>query len=100
METDSTYTFDEEEFESEFDYLQKLIIYRVANYFHPGRIKGPPPDIFKIKEWQLPLIKFILKYHLSGAEAAILLIGIVSHIKPNLFDESIESKMPPQYPQK
>jgi AAA+ superfamily predicted ATPase len=101
MEDNDNYVYsEEEEPQSEFDYLEKLIMYRVENYFHPGRKKEAPPDIFKIKKWHLPLINFIMQHRLSAEEAAILLIAIVPHVKPNLFDEAIESRMPPQDPQK
>ena len=100
METENVYEFEEGVTESEFDFLQQLIMYRVGNYFHPGKNSEGAPDIFKIKKWHLPLIKFIMENHLSEEEAAILLIGIVPHVRPNLFDLAIESKMPPQDPQK
>ena len=99
-ENDTIIYTDEDEIQSEFDYLHRLIKYRVESYFHPERRIGGPPDIFKIKKWHLPIIKFIMQHRLSAEEATILLIGIVPHVRPNLFDEAIESKMTTQDPQK
>ena len=101
MEDNEQYIYiDEAESESEFDYLQQLIKYRVENYFSAGKKTALPPDIFKIKKWELPMINFIVQNRLSAEEAAVLLIALVPHVKPNLFDEAIESKMPAQDQQK
>ena len=87
-----------EEFEDdmppEFSYLEQLIYYRLDKYFPSpdGNIKFPRLPAFK--NWRLPLSDFIIKNNLNDDEAVVLLIGIIPHIQPELFDRMIESKLP------
>jgi hypothetical protein len=83
----------------ELDYLQSLIRYRLALEFHPASaVREPlmPP----YEEWGLPLGAFIRDYprHNKGEvlgpdEARLLLIALVHHIQPDLFDQVIDSML-------
>jgi hypothetical protein len=81
----------------ELQYLVQLIRYRMAMEFH--RTFGitepvmPPYD-----HWSLPIGKFISDYNLenkpfSPDEARLLLIGLVHHVQPDLFDHAIDSML-------
>ncbi|HEY4289312.1 MAG TPA: ATP-binding protein [Puia sp.] len=52
------------------------------------------PAIPALSEWQLPLAQFVAANKLNAIEATLLLIGLVPHFQPDLFDQTIESKIP------
>jgi len=81
----------------ELQYLVQLIRYRMALEFHstPGSAEPvmPPYD-----HWDLPIGKFISDYNLenkplSPDEGRLLLIGLVHHVQPDLFDHAIDSML-------
>ena len=94
MNTDTAPIEFEDDMPPEFSYLEQLIYYRLDKYFPSpdGNIKFPRMPEFK--NWRLPLADFIIKNNLSNDEAVVLLIGIIPHIQPELFDRMIESKLP------
>ena len=82
----------------ELEYLEKLIQYRLALEFHTASpLKEPalPP----YEQWDLPLGDFIKEYSRHNAEALgpdearLLLIALVHHVQPDLFDRAIESML-------
>jgi len=83
----------------ELDYLQDLIRYRLALEFHP---LSPivEPEMPDYGEWVLPLGAFIRDYPqynngeaLGPDEGRLLLIALVHHIRPDLFDQVIDSML-------
>jgi DNA polymerase III delta prime subunit len=77
---------------NEFQYLEKLIIFRLNNYFFTEQ-DNIEPTIPNLDKWQLPLANFIHKNKLTQDEAIVLLIALVPHIIPGLFDKAIDSKI-------
>jgi hypothetical protein len=80
----------------ELQYLVQLIRYRVALEFH--RTAGVEPVMPPYDHWNLPIGKFISDYNLenqplSPDEARLLLIGLVHHVQPDLFDHAIDSML-------
>ncbi|MEO6613408.1 MAG: ATP-binding protein [Chitinophagaceae bacterium] len=84
----------------EFDYLENLICYRLSmdlpqagrrhEYGHPGEL---PP----VKTWRLPFEKFLDKMKdtvVTDDELTLLLIAIVPHVQPDLFDRVIDRMLP------
>lgn len=73
----------------ELQYLDKLIRFRLGKYFGEGSTASEPemPDL---QYWQLPMKDFIRDHSLSRIEALALLIAIVPHVQPDLFDAAIE----------
>lgn len=76
----------------EFQYLGQLIKSRLAAAL--GQKPEPEPTFPSITTWQLPLAKFITENQLNEKESTLLLIGLAPHFQPDLFDTSIESKLP------
>ena len=78
--------------QEEFQYLEKLIIYRLNNYFftEQDNIEPAIPDLDK---WQLPIADFIRKNNLTHSEAIVLLVALAPHIIPGLFDKAIDYKI-------
>jgi len=76
----------------EFKYIEDLIIYRLNKYFS-AEGDNIDPVFPGLEKWQLPLSKFIMDNNLSDKEAALLLIGIIPHIQPDLFDRAIDRKV-------
>lgn len=76
----------------EFQYLEKLIIYRLNNYFftEQDNIEPTIPDLDK---WQLPTADFIKKNSLTHSEAIVILVALAPHIIPGLFDKAIDYKI-------
>jgi len=76
----------------EFKYIEDLIIFRLNKYFSSDGDNFEPvfPDLNK---WRLHLPKFIIKNNLTNNEATLLLIGILPHIQPDLFDRAIKHKI-------
>ena len=95
----------------EFDYLQNLIAYRLHNHFpdkkddadHNSTSFDPVNDFPSLNKWHLPWQKFADDNNLSQKdenghykkqdELTLLLIGIIPHIKPDLFDKVIAEKI-------
>ena len=69
--------------QEEFQYLEKLIIYRLNNYFftEQDNIEPAIPDLDK---WQLPIADFIRKNNLTHSEAIVLLVALAPHIIPEI----------------
>ena len=85
-DTNSTYLYEE------FQYLEKLIIYRLNNYFftEQDNIEPTIPDLDK---WQLPIADFIKTNNLTHSEAIVILIALAPHIIPGLIDKAIDYKI-------
>jgi hypothetical protein len=69
----------------EFVYLEKLISYRLGLGHHPEF-----PDV---KHWSLPVKKYVVDNGLDADAATLLLIGLVPHAFPELFDQAIQEKI-------
>ena len=77
----------------EFIYLKDLIRFRIERVLHPRAYATEPP-MPPCHDWQLPLGQFILDYNrantpLTANEARLLLIALVDHVQPDLFDHAI-----------
>jgi hypothetical protein len=74
----------------EFEYLKRLIEYRLNN--SSGKDIPAMPDV---QTWDLPVKNFILKNNLSSDQfdATLLLIGLAPHAVPHLFDNSFQEKI-------
>jgi hypothetical protein len=79
----------------EFQYLQDLIRFRIAEVLYPGvsRREPPMPDP---ATWELPIAEFIKTYDAKNKpftkdEVRLLLLALVHHVQPDLFDHSIAS---------
>jgi hypothetical protein len=74
----------------EFDYLTRLIDYRLNN---PSGQQIP--DMPDIKKWRLPVKKFIKDHALDKDRdsCTLLLIGLAPHAVPQLFDRAIQDKL-------
>ena len=77
---------------TEFDYLEQLIVYRLNKYF-PSDNFVVPPEIPAFDKWFKYLSQFIGKNNLNEDEATLLLIAFTPHVKPDLYDKAIESKL-------
>lgn len=79
-------------------YLKDLIRYRLGLEFRPPSILVEPP-MPTYDTWDLPLGGFIQDYSkhnpelLGPDEARLLLIALVHHIQPDLFDQAIDSML-------
>jgi hypothetical protein len=81
----------------ELQYLVQLIRYRMATEFHRTS-ELPEPALPPYDQWSLPIGQFITNYNLSHQpftpdETRLLLIGLVHHVQPDLFDHSIDSML-------
>ena len=76
----------------EFKYIDNLITFRLNRYFflEADKVKPPFPHL---DTWELPLAKFIKKNKLTEDESVLLLVGLIPHIQPGLFDKVIERKI-------
>lgn len=77
----------------ELQYLEQLIRFGLRKYF-PSDEFIAEPAIPPLDQWQLPLANFIWSNQLTIEEAILLLIGLVPHVQPDLFDTAIESVLP------
>jgi AAA+ superfamily predicted ATPase len=87
--------FNENEFNimiPEFQYLEQFIRYRLHTYFPSGE-NETEPAIPPLNNWQLPVRDFISRYQLNIHEAVLLLTCLSPHIQPDLFDNTIQSKI-------
>jgi len=82
----------------EFRYLERLIRYRLNEYY-PSKDAVKKPRMPKINTWSLKLSEDIRQYIESGEndnyedKAALLLITIAPHLRPNMFDQIIQQKI-------
>jgi hypothetical protein len=82
---------------AEFRYLDDLIRYRMDLAFDPGSNKAEPP-MPSYQEWDLPIGKYLMEYNKANTpwtpdEARLMLIALVHHVQPDLFDHSIDSTL-------
>jgi hypothetical protein len=83
----------QEEVSNEFRYLELLIDHRLSQYFTPDQ-HAPRPVFPEIGRWELPMQEFIISNGLTVNEATLLLIALVPHVQPQLFDRIIENRIP------
>ncbi len=76
----------------ELIYLEQLIRYRLNKYFPSGN-EEPEPVMPTLDQWHYPLADFIRRHKLNTHEATLLLVALAPHVKPDLFDGVIESKL-------
>jgi hypothetical protein len=76
----------------ELIYLEQLIRYRLRTYF-PSDSEEPEPVTPAFEQWHYPLAEFVHTHKLTIQETILLLIAMASHVKPDLFDSAIESKL-------
>lgn len=76
----------------EFDYLEKLISYRLDTYFEQIPVGGASPPFPEPNEWSLKIPEFI-QQNLDEDELTMLLIALAPHIQPDLLDKVIESQL-------
>ena len=81
------------EVSNEFRYLESLIDHRLSQYFTPDQ-HAPRPVFPELNQWELPMQEFIISNELTVNEATLLLIALVPHIQPQLFDRVIENRIP------
>jgi hypothetical protein len=79
----------------ELHYLVELIRFRIESVLSPPTA-GIEPPMPPVAVWQLPIGRWIRDYNkintpLTDNEAMVLLIAVVDHIQPDLFDQSINS---------
>jgi hypothetical protein len=79
--------------DNEFRYLEMLIDYRLSKHFTPTETV-PLPAFPEITKWQLPVQEFVINHDLSIRETTLLLIALMPHIQPQLFDRVIEKRIP------
>lgn len=79
-------------FPLELQYVDRLIRYRLGKYFGENSMEQEP-DMPDLQHWQLPVKDFIRNHSLNRLEALLLLIAIVPHVQPDLFDTAIESTL-------
>jgi hypothetical protein len=81
----------------ELQYLDKLIRYRLALAFDPSS-SVEEPVMPPYDHWELPIGKYITEYNQANTpwttdETRLLLIAMVHHVHPDLFDHSIDSML-------
>src|SRR5687768_9176054 len=94
MSNDNTRVYETiNELPIEFLYIDQLIHHRLDKYFtakqdtpHPG---SPNPS-----SWRKAFADFVGLHSLNDDEATLLLIGLLPHIHPGLFDAAFESRLP------
>jgi len=75
----------------EFEYLNKLIEYRLQDNPHDS----PAPSFPSIDSWSLPAKDFISSFNFEKDNDAltVLFMGLAPHAVPELFDHAIRSKL-------
>jgi hypothetical protein len=76
----------------ELVYLEQVIRYRLNRYF-PSGDDETEPVMPGLDEWHYPLADFVHRNKLNVHEAILLLVALAPHIKPDLFDSAIDSKL-------
>lgn len=82
----------------EFNYLEKLIRFRLNKEFPSGKNEEEDsllPEFPAIKTWTLPWINFAIKNGIEYKEdeLILLLIGLIPHVMPDFFDKIIGRKL-------
>lgn len=74
----------------ELEYLEKLITYRLSNPSESDLPAMPP-----VESWSLPVKKFLIENELQDDQdiATLLLIALVPHAAPHLFDAAIQEQL-------
>ena len=80
-------------------YIKQLIRFRLGREFYASS-PIPEPEMPAYTDWELPLGAFILKYpgendgvELTSDETRLLLIALVHHVQPELFDKTIDEML-------
>ena len=79
---------------AELQYLNDLIRYRIGKVVNPLVLR-PEPKMPDCDKWELPIGQFIRSYNeknnpaWSADEQLVLLLALVPHVQPDLFDHSI-----------
>lgn len=75
----------------EFEYLNKLIEYRLQD----NRDESAAPSFPSIESWSLPAKNFLPSFDFEQDDDAltVLLMGLAPHAVPGLFDRAIRSKL-------
>ena len=82
----------------ELQYIVRLIRYRLGLEFHSS-VLLTEPVMPPYENWDLPLGAFIRNYPVENPEtigpdeAKLLLIALVHHVQPDLFDQAIDSML-------
>ncbi|HEY1216128.1 MAG TPA: ATP-binding protein [Bryobacteraceae bacterium] len=71
--------------------MGKLIAYRMKRML-TGE-KQAEPKFPAYKDWYLPMAGFIQQNKLTADDALLLLIGIIPHVEPGLFDQYIDQTL-------
>ncbi|HTF31518.1 MAG TPA: ATP-binding protein [Flavitalea sp.] len=77
---------------NELDYVHELIKFRLAEYFNPTDDLTEPP-LPELDQWSLPMADYIKHKTLPPDLTKILLIALMPHIRPDLFDNVIEESL-------
>ncbi|MBS1597000.1 MAG: ATP-binding protein [Bacteroidetes bacterium] len=85
MEDKKITTFNADHLPVEFQYLKEMIAYRLGEHSQP---EFPPID-----RWSLPVKDFVVEQNLDNDAATLLLVGLVPHAVPELFDKAIQEKI-------
>src|SRR5690348_8590421 len=76
----------------ELIYLEQLIRYRLNKYF-PSTNSEQEPVMPVFEQWHYPVAEFVHRNKLTVHETVLLLMALAPHVKPDLFDNIIESKL-------
>lgn len=76
----------------ELFYLEQLIKHRLNSFFPAGKEEAEPV-MPTLDQWHYPLADFVHRNQLNTHEATLLLVALAPHIKPDLFDSAIDSKL-------
>ena len=76
----------------ELEFIEQLIKFRL-NHYYPSDDDQSEPVIPTLDKWQLPIAGFIHEHKLYAEEAILLLLALAPHVRPELFDAAIDSKM-------
>ena len=75
----------------EFEYIGQLISYRMKRFLSEEKLTEPKFPSYK--DWELPIPAFIQKNKLTKEDAVLLLIGIIPHVEPGLFDHYMDQTL-------
>lgn len=76
----------------EFQFLDRLIRFRLNNYFPSPTNDMAPPEL-EFDQWQLPIRNYIAHHQLGNQEANLILVSLTPHVHPDLFDHTIQAVM-------
>jgi hypothetical protein len=77
----------------EFQYLDQLIHHRLDSYF-PDKKDTPHPGNPDVVNWRKSFADFVRLHSLSNDESVLLLIALIPHIYPQLFDVAFDRRLP------